>query len=238
VAGRSPGAADAGRAWHARRLFLRDVLRGREAQRPRHPLHRHRHWRGDEHAGFYGEEIFTRFSAYHDARYRAFSRLIRSTFDEAVGTFADGSIDLLHIDGRHLYEDVAHDFETWRPKLSARAVVLFHDTAVVERNFGVQRLWKEVSAAYPHFQFFHGYGLGVLAYGAEQPQPLAGLCAAERTEEGKRIRSTYAYLGRAISDHFDLRNAGATHQAELSARDRDIEQLRRLVMAAAARSRS
>jgi hypothetical protein len=50
--------------------------------------------------------------------YSALSTLIRLTFDDALGDFADGSLDLLHIDGRHLDDDAAHDFETWLPKLT------------------------------------------------------------------------------------------------------------------------
>jgi hypothetical protein len=42
--------------------------------------------------------------------YSAFSTLIRLTFDDALGDFADGSLDLLHIDGRHLDADVGDDF--------------------------------------------------------------------------------------------------------------------------------
>src|SRR5271166_1321894 len=42
-------------------------------------------WRGDEDAGFYGEEVFDELRQYHDPRYGRFSRLVRSTFDDVVG---------------------------------------------------------------------------------------------------------------------------------------------------------
>src|SRR5579884_2080410 len=116
-------------------------------------------WDGDEHAGFYGEDVFLKLKEYNDSNYRSFSKLIRSTFDQAVSHFDDQSIDILHLDGRHFYEDVKEDFERWSPKLSRRAVVLFHDTSVRERDFGVWRYWNELHVDRPGFEFQHGYGL-------------------------------------------------------------------------------
>ena len=74
---------------------------------------------------------------------------IRSNFTDARDHFAEASVDLLHIDGQHHYEDAHSDFETWRPKLSDRAVVLFHDINEYGRDFGVHRLWGELVEAYP-----------------------------------------------------------------------------------------
>jgi len=157
-------------------------------------------WKGDEHAGFYGEEVYAQVRAHQDRFYSAFSTLIRSTFDAALPQFGDGTIDLLHVDGRHLYGDVRHDFESWRAKMSDRGVVLFHDTNVREGDFGVFRFWEEVRAHYPHFEFMHGHGLGVLGVGSRVPEAVRDLfAAAAEPETLTRVRDAYARLGAALS---------------------------------------
>jgi hypothetical protein len=175
-------------------------------------------WLGDEHAGWYGEEVFASVRERNETHYAAFAGLVRATFDEAAPRFANGSIDLLHIDGRHFYEDVRHDFELWLPKLSARGVVVFHDTAVHERGFGVHRLWAELRQTYPHFEFFHGHGLGILGVGAEIGMRLRALFAAG-SDEGlaQQIGLAYARLGSALDEQLNRRKLLARHDEELAA---------------------
>jgi glycosyltransferase involved in cell wall biosynthesis len=163
-------------------------------------------WQGDEHAGKYSESVYDDLKSYHDPRFSDFSRMVRLRFDEAAKHFADGSVDLLHVDGRHFYEDAKEDYETWLPKLSNRAVVLFHDTNVRERNFGVWRLWQELSAEHPGFEFVHGHGLGVLGVGKDLPQPIRDLFKAA-ADQGPAIRETYFRLGSSVQDRFALQSA-------------------------------
>ncbi|MEA2534775.1 MAG: hypothetical protein QOJ93_2586 [Actinomycetota bacterium] len=153
-------------------------------------------WKGDEHAGFFGEEVLENLRAHHDEVYGNFSSLIRATFDEAVHQFEDGSIDLLHIDGFHTYEAVRHDFETWLPKLSDRGVVLFHDTNERGAEFGVWRLWAEVAQRYPHFEFLHGHGLGILSVGPNEPPALGDFRASFESEPW--IQTLFYELGRRL----------------------------------------
>ena len=160
-------------------------------------------WEGDPQAGFYSGVVYEEFRRYHDGRYGSFSRLVRSTFDAAVEHFPDRSIDLLHIDGYHVYDAVKHDYETWLPKLSERGVVLFHDVNVRERDFGAWRLWQELSAGSPHFEFRHSHGLGVLAVGAEIPAALLSLCSAGE-HEAVAAREWFARAGRAVEGELTL----------------------------------
>lgn len=121
-------------------------------------------WTGDAHTGKYQEDVFKRFLSILHRKYPN-GRYIRGLFADAVLQFEPGSIDLLHIDGLHTYEAVAEDFQTWLPKLSDQGIVIFHDTHVRERDFGVWKLWAEVSRRYPSFEFQHSHGLGVLLVG-------------------------------------------------------------------------
>ncbi|WP_290678805.1 class I SAM-dependent methyltransferase, partial [Halothiobacillus sp. 15-55-196] len=162
-------------------------------------------WQGDEHAGYYGDDVFSRVNTHNQALYAGCSRLLRMTFDDAVHYFTDGSIELLHIDGLHTYEAVKHDFETWLPKLAAAAVVLFHDTNVKERGFGVWKLWEELQAIYPNnMEFIHSHGLGVLHLndGVESNE-LKWL--VPNASEKKTLRDYFAELGARQSDRYELK---------------------------------
>jgi GT2 family glycosyltransferase len=163
-------------------------------------------WKGDDHAGFYDDSVWRELSTINDRHYRGFSTLIRSLFSDALPYFGDGTVDLLHIDGRHGYEDARADFESWVPKLSDRAVVLFHDTNVRERGFGVWRLWQDLAREHPSFEFIHGHGLGVLAVGPAVPGGLSPLLRATAAETAA-TRSAYARLGRAVSTQLEQSRA-------------------------------
>jgi len=188
-------------------------------------------WKGDHQAGFYGEDVFKEWSSFHDHHFSAFSRLVRSTFEEALSKFPDGSVDLLHIDGVHTYEAVREDFESWLPKLSNRAVVVMHDTNVREADFGVCRFWPEVAARYPSFAFLHGHGLGVVGIGHSLPADVRWLVEQvnSRGQIAFTVREFFATLGEALLGQ--LRQSGHAHErahmvGRLSEQDELVAHLR------------
>ena len=125
-------------------------------------------WAGDVHTGSYENRVFAEFMHILKRDYQH-AKYIRKLFSDAAEQFEPESIDLLHIDGLHTYEAASEDFTTWLPKLSNRGIIMFHDTQERAREFGVWKLWAEVSRKYPSFEFEHGHGLGVLLVG-EHPE--------------------------------------------------------------------
>jgi len=169
-------------------------------------------WQGDAHAGFYDETASETVQG-ENARYAAFSTLQRKTFDEALADVEDGSVDLLHIDGRHFYEDVRHDYESWLPKLAPDAVVLFHDTEVRDRGFGVYRLWADLARTYPSFNFVHGNGLGILFHGEKVPTRLTEMVALSAANGGPGV----------IEDYFQLLGGLMSERAAVRSRYGELE---------------
>ena len=121
-------------------------------------------WQGDEQAGAYPESIYVETNKYNGDNFGDFSSLLRMTFDEALTSFEDSCIDILHIDGLHTYEAVSHDYQSWKTKLSDRACVLFHDICEIQPGFGVHKFWAEIKDRYRErcFEFRHSHGLGIL----------------------------------------------------------------------------
>ena len=153
-------------------------------------------WAGDAHTGPYGGDVYENLKAHHK-QYESFSQLLRMTFDEALRQVPDESVDLLHVDGLHTYEAVKRDYNTWLPKMSDRGIILFHDTVVTQRDYGVHQLWRELATSFPHFNFEHGWGLGVLAVGKDQPETVKNFLQTANAN-ASTTRELFSSLGRRL----------------------------------------
>jgi len=163
-------------------------------------------WEGDIHMGHFDDSLYRGIADYVAENHPRTGVLVRKEFNAASADFAEGSIDLLHIDGTHTYEAVSNDFHTWKAKLSNRSVVLFHDVNVTVENvgeparkFGVRRFFDEVKSAYPHLEFAHCYGLGVLVTGPDVPSEVLDLV---RSSNDAAFRQFFETRGEAVSQRF------------------------------------
>jgi len=158
-------------------------------------------FKGDADMGSYSEGIYLSVSQ-HNKKYENFSTIIRSTFDESVESFQDGSIDLLHIDGCHDFAAVEHDFETYYPKLSPKGVVVFHDiiptyaVATKKKIIGAAQFWDILKTRFPNrsFEFYHSFGLGILAPNEIPNTDLACLINSANTPDADLIRQYFSVL--------------------------------------------
>jgi len=174
---------------------------------------------GEENTGFDVEELVATLTDFVSKRYGRFATLRRELFDDALVDVLDNSISLLHIDGCHEYEAVLHDYTTWLPKLSENGIILFHDIALGGKGFGVDRLWRDLKAQHPDawFEFFHSWGLGVLAPKGI-PDSMRAFFASTGTPDEERIAAFFHLAGSRnfISTLYRRRFGDATLLAALA----------------------
>ena len=124
-------------------------------------------WCGDDFTKTdYQEDIYGAYKRINDACFGSVSStMVRKTFVQACGMFEDGSIDLLHIDGSHKYEDVKEDYLCWRSKVAENGVVFFHDVGMdllFDEPMGSHIYWEELKKEHPwclEFPFSNGLGM-------------------------------------------------------------------------------
>ncbi|WP_270698146.1 class I SAM-dependent methyltransferase [Aeromonas sp. QDB05] len=158
-------------------------------------------WSGAEHSSENYEDAYSQVSIHNKENHFSFSTLMRSIPEQALEHFEEGSIDLLHIDGLHTLDAVRQTFENWLPKLSPSAVVIMHDTNIRTRGFGVFRFFNELKAIYPHFEFAHGNGLGVIGVGNKQHTSMQALYRlSSKPSTLQQAKDIFSRLGKVCCD--------------------------------------
>ena len=124
-------------------------------------------WQGDDFTRHYQNDVFESFSKIQKEIYPEVNiQPLRCTFDEALALIPDHSIDILHIDGSHYYDDVKHDFESWFPKVKPSGIILLHDISddlVLNQVMGSHEFWLELKQKFANtWEFTFSWGLGII----------------------------------------------------------------------------
>jgi hypothetical protein len=175
-------------------------------------------WKGDHQAGHYTEEVFDSFRHLLRTRYPANTYYVRTKFADAAPLFEPGSIDVLHIDGLHTYDQVKRDFDTWLPKMSSRGIILMHDTNVYDGDFGVWRLWEKLEQVYPALNLRHTHGLGIIYVGKDDWEvPRLIREVRDRPDAVQLLNSLYRSVGELSVTAAQRANELQDQRGEISA---------------------
>ncbi len=98
--------------------------------------------------------------------------IIEGRFSEVAKTWKL-PIDILHIDGSHLYKDIKKDYETWSKFVKKDGVILLHDVYIPndKKYEGVERFYNEIDP--PKLRFLDWFGLGVVSKDEELIKKIA-----------------------------------------------------------------
>ena len=179
------------------------------------------HWEGDTQAGFFDDSVYKGVIR-TNSKYSGFSTLIKSSFLDALTSFKDNSIDLLHIDGFHSYKSVKEDFETWLPKMSKDGVILLHDIHVRRNTFGVFKFWQEIKNEFKTIEFVGSHGLGVVFNGKVPTGKCSELFRIVENGDEAQIHGTFGSISDNVIQTFRTRdNAAAVAERDNAVAERD-----------------
>ena len=144
-----------------------------------------------------GDKHFNAFKGLLNNEFPKIGKFIRGT-DDAVSVFKEKSIDFLHVKGVLSFKDATEVFERWRTRITDDAVILLQNTNGLRAGLGVwqcfERTREQASAS---FQFSYGSGIGVLAFGLQQNNPVISLIAHFQRQPEK-MEFLFSQLSRKI----------------------------------------
>ena len=186
-------------------------------------------WAGDPHAGIFDDSVYEGVLALNQ-QYKGFSTLLKMSFLEALSEVADGSVNLLHIDGFHTYDAVRLDFETWLPKMAKNGIIILHDIHVRHADFGVFKYWAELKKQYSTIEFVSSYGLGVVFLGVPESSKLVELIMMSRKNDPAQIQGTFGALSDTVIQTF--RNIQSSiYSAQINQLEAQNSELQRKLLA-------
>lgn len=129
-------------------------------------------WTGDDFTKNYGNDVYNMFKKTSEELFNDEIHIMRMTFDDANDKFDENSIDILHIDGSHYYDDVKRDFESWLSKVKNDGIIILHDISediVLGDIMGSHKFWCELKEDFANtIEFDFSWGLGIIFLSKEK----------------------------------------------------------------------
>ena len=134
--------------------------------------------------------------------HRDFSYLLSTQLDLALESFADRSIDILHIHAMSDFETAFRYFEVWLPKMSDQGLVLLDGVSYGTGRAEPGRLAQNLGGRFPMIEFHHGDHLALVATGTRLPEKIVALLSSSEADPIRaRFESCYERLGRGLQEH-------------------------------------